>query len=129
MEISTMRHRAKCKLCGTVIDTEFNDYTSCACGEIAFESKNDNTMLISENFHNAIMIDSEGDEHPINVIEKSDISSAKVDPEGNFDTPEFALNQLIEKIEGFPQHGMTTYINHYDYLSLLYLLKALVKKD
>ena len=67
--------------------------------------------------------------------ENNDISSAKPEPEGILDTPEmlqktaiFAIDQLIESVENLPQVAMTTAITHYDYLSLLYLIKALHKE-
>lgn len=146
-----MRHRAKCKLCGTVIDTDHNDYTTCACHEIAFDRREGRTHLLANDFVNMIGIDDEGNEHPINVISaaqhnidpdyvqmlsgldekefgKLHISSAKPEPESIFVSPLFALDQLIQSVENLPQIAMTTAITHYDYLSLLYMIKALHKE-
>lgn len=120
-----MRHRAKCRLCSTVIEVNAGENIQCACGEIHIDRTNSKTMYGAVDYENMIAIDEDGDEHPINVVERMD---RQAEPDNRSDTPQFALDQLIERIEGLPQHAMQSFITHYDYLSLLYLLKALAKE-
>lgn len=128
------RHRAKCRLCNTVIEA-VSQYGGteipCACGEIAFDLRSNPPSYCAINFQNMIGIDAEGNENDMHVLDirKSDISSAKPEPEGNTDQANYQLEMLIERVEGLPVHAMNSFVTHYDYLSLLYLVKALIRKQ
>lgn len=145
------RHRAKCRLCSGFLEAKAGDYLTCACGEISLDATSSLTKYIAREWDNLIRIDEEGNEIKFSIQDRAarfeersqdqdDISSAKQDPEGDnpylanpyymvcHETTHDAIIRLIETVEGLPPIAMNTAITHYDYLSLLYLLRSITSK-
>lgn len=127
-----MNFRAKCRLCKTFIEKRnTDDYITCACGEISIKGLEGTTQFIAREWENFIRIDDEGNEVIIKVVEKEDISSAKPHPEGilppSKDELFSMLNQMIKTYEELPNQAMGTPVTHYDLLSALLLLSAILR--
>lgn len=128
-----MNYRAKCRLCKTVIESKKNDdYITCACGEISIDYHyQGTTQFIAREWENFIRIDDEGNEVQFKVVEKDDISSAKPHPKGisppSKDELFSMLNQMIKNYEELPPQAMGTPVTHYDLLSALLLLSAILR--
>ena len=68
-----MKNRAKCKLCGDVIESFHSyDYVACRCGEIAVDGGMDNFRCIANDFGNFLRVDDEGNEIVVKVVEKGE---------------------------------------------------------
>lgn len=140
-----MRNRAKCKLCGDIIESVHNhDYISCKCGEIAVDGGQQYCRCSAIDWNNFIRVDDEGNEVIPKIMDKPSVEEennqvkkwvedeilttyekSKKRKEIALD----ALDELIKKIEELPQIAWTTAITHYDYYSLLLLLSALFRND
>lgn len=130
-----MRNRAKCKLCGYVIESfAMMDFVSCHCGEISVDGGSTLYKAFARDFSNFLRVDDEGNEIIVTVKEKEDISSPKPDHEGILDNPKPTKNELIDMldemakaIERLPQGAMLQPITHYDYASLILLLSSILR--
>ncbi len=118
-----MRNRAKCKLCTEVIESKtINDYVSCSCGEISIDGGLEKYSASARNFDNFFRIDDEDNEISVIVKDKeNDIVPIKLTKRDLLET----LDEMIKRIEDLPPIAMSTYINHYDYCSLLILMQSL----
>lgn len=125
-----MRYRAKCKLCNTIIEAKGN-VVDCACGEIGLDDTSPSLRLKAADWDNLIRIDDEGNYVSVKVQEKDGISSSKPDPEGvsktTLDELFGMLNQMIKNIEDLPPPALASSITHYDLLSALLLLSAILR--
>lgn len=117
-----MRNRAKCKLCGDVIESHTtNDRVECDCGEIEVFGGHDKVGCAAKNWANFIRIDDEGNEKIPQVV----YQDSKVTREEALSI----LNDMIEKIADLPPAAMNVAITHYDFLMLLYWLKRYVEVE
>ena len=123
-----MRNRAKCRLCNDVIESFCGgDYVECKCGEIAvvdgFSCK-----CAARNWENFIRVDDEDNEIVVSVKEKesSEDNTQLEKPKAKPTKREIIelLKDQIRSLEALPPQAMSTYINHYDWSSLLTLLAA-----
>lgn len=120
-----MRNRAKCKLCGSVIESYHStDLVLCKCGEIEVDG-GDALRCAAKNWNNFLRVDDKDNE--IMVTVKDDVKQLDFDkPIGRSDLIK-ELDSMINQIESLPSHAMTTPINHYDQCALLILLSAILK--
>lgn len=128
-----MRNRAKCKLCESIIESKFSeDYVECKCGEIGVVGGSENYQAFFKHENNFLRVDDEGNEIVIQYKEKM-ITESKIDPamETKPDKKELIrmLEEMIKNLEGLPPHVMSGPINHYDFLSSLYLLIEVLRCD
>ncbi len=116
-----MRNRAKCKKCGTVIESlTAEDWVYCQCHEIGISGGKENYRCIASDFADFLRVDDDGNEIIVKVKEvESKVPDAKEHLE--------MLNDMIKNIEALPEYAKQIGINHYDFLSLLYLLKAMFR--
>jgi hypothetical protein len=129
-----MKNRAKCKLCGDVIESKHrNDYVTCSCGEITIDGGNDYFKASAINWENFLRIDDEGNEIIVTVIEKEstkELSKEVVQPKKPTKKEIIdVLEEMVKNIEGLPQHAMLTPINHYDFNSFLVLIVEVLRAD
>lgn len=140
-----MRNRAKCKLCGDIIESVHNhDYISCKCGEIAVDGGQQYCRCSAKSWDNFIRVNDEGNEVIPKIMDKpsveeennkvkkwveDEILTAYEKSKKRKEIALDALDELIKKIEELPQMAWTTAITHYDYYSLLLLLSALFRSD
>lgn len=116
-----MRNRAKCKLCGFIIESVHEkDMCECNCGEISVMGGS-KLGCSSKNWNNFLRVDDED-----NVIVPT-IKEApqKVTKEDLLD----ALDEMVKRIESMPPNAMVASINHYDFVSLLMLLSSIFRFD
>ncbi len=117
-----MRNRAKCKKCGTILESlNANDWIYCDCNEIGISGGKDNYRCFASDFSNFLRVDDEGNEVVVSVKPAEE----KQSPTKQDLMQELA--EMIKSIDGLPGHAKLTAINHYDYGSLLYLILALFK--
>ena len=121
-----MKNRAKCKLCGSIIESFHNtDFVICKCGEIAVHG-GDALKCIANDWSNFLRIDDAGNE--IIVTVKDNVKP--IDNGSNRLTKKELLLELefmIKNIEELPQNAMTMPITHYDLVSALLLISALFR--
>lgn len=122
-----MRNRAKCKLCGDIIESfHASDYVSCKCGEISVDG-GAALWCSCNSWDNFIRIDDDGKEIAIK-LEKSPIP---IPEEVTLSTSRKEVIEMIDEMiktyEGLPQNAMTSPVTHYDLLSVLLLVSALFK--
>jgi hypothetical protein len=127
-----VKNRAKCKLCESIIESFFEqDYVSCKCGEITvYGGLSMRCAFINQ--ENFLRVDDEGNIVVPHYVESKD---AETDNQTNDQPKEQPakeevmkmLDEMIESYEKLPQHGMSAPVTHYDFMSLLIILKVILK--
>ena len=65
-----MRNRAKCKLCGDLIESyTITDYVECKCGEIAISGGNVNLVTWAKDYVNFLRVEDNGSEKSVKYEE------------------------------------------------------------
>lgn len=137
-----MRNRAKCKLCGDVIESfHREDFVTCKCESIALSGGNDYFGCYAKDWSNFIRIDDDNNEIIPKIVEmpskeeenniaKENIAEdvARAKPMTKEDMIK-ELKRLILSIEQLPPLAMATAITHYDFVSLLLLLVSIFEAD
>ena len=101
-----MRNRAKCRLCGDIIESfHRTDYVACSCDEISVDGGEYRFQCGAKDFKNFIRIDDLGNEIPIRFEEET------------------------KEIEELPPRAMSSSITHYDWVASLILLSSILKAD
>lgn len=138
-----MRNRAKCRLCGDIIESYHkHDFVACSCKEISVDGGCDSPIGHAKNFINYLSIDDSGAEFPVEPLEslessKKSTKQEEKDEKIKEEEPEKPtrsdllqeLNLMIKNIENLPSHVMTLPINHYDFCSALLLLSAILRSE
>lgn len=128
-----MRNRAKCKLCGDIIESiHTHDFVSCSCGEISVDGGQSYLRSLAKNKENFIRLND--DDSVFEMQENKLVETAKVVEEISKPLPTKKelidmLAEMSRRIEELPAEAMVTPINHYDLSSLLILLLAIFKAD
>jgi hypothetical protein len=126
-----MRNRAKCKLCGDILESFHRyDCVSCRCGEISIDGGNDYCRCAANDWKNFLRVDDEGNEIVITVVEK-DLSKEepKEVPKPTQADLLSMLQAMITNIEQLPPQAMTQPITHYDLYSALLLINQILLYD
>lgn len=121
-----MKNRAKCKKCESIIESFYpDDYVTCRCGAIFVDGGNA-MRCGADDWSNFLRVDDNGNTIVVTVKDKEGLNPmskpSKEDIRG-------LLSEMIKNYENLPQQAMTTGISHYDYLSLLLLLEAILAAD
>jgi hypothetical protein len=127
-----MRNRAKCKLCKDIIESKYvHDYVNCRCGEISVDGGNEYHRCRAISWENFMRIDDEGNEIIVKVVDKESIKPNNIEMEKKPDKKELLamLDRMIQNIDELPKEAMQTYINHYDFYSILLLLASIFKEE
>lgn len=124
-----MRNRAKCKLCESIIESiNPSDCVSCLCGEI-YVKGGELMFCAANNWENFLRIDSEGNVIVPKIEEGSNVKPLDIVEKPSKKEILAALINLVETIENMPSYAMTTAITHYDWLSLLLLIRSFFEAD
>ena len=117
-----MRNRAKCKLCGDIIESMHStDLQACKCGQIYVDG-GDALTCGSYDWSNFLRVDDEGNEIVPKIQDKDDSNSSKKLSKKEL----IAMLMVMEKdIENLPKHVMLSPITHADFCSLLLLLSSI----
>jgi hypothetical protein len=123
--------KVKCKLCECIIDADPKDILICDCKEITVDGIG--MKVIAKHGENLIMLD-KPDTSDLPEIQKQTpliIESTHHNPQTALETPKLIaldlLDEMIINIEGLPQHAMILPISHYDWLSLLLVIKTVLR--
>jgi len=121
-----VKNRAKCKLCGDIIESKTrHDMCWCKCGEIAVDGGQDYHKCIAGDWANFIRVDDEGNEIIPKIVEKTPEESAEkivtsLTKQDHID----ALTAILTQLDRLPEHAWSQPITHYDYYSLVALIRA-----
>ena len=120
-----MKNRAKCKLCGSIIESfHSTDYVMCKCAEI-FVDGGDAMRCGALKWKNFVRVDDEGHEIIPRVVD-SDEYVKKPNKEELLKM----LDEMIDSYEKLPTHAKSKpNITSYDMLSLLLLLSSILRAD
>lgn len=133
-----MRNRAKCKLCGEIIESFApGDYVVCKCGEIGIHGGSVKfECMVVKDWDNFVRIDDDGKEIPIKVMDKSssdvkewakkEISETKRPCKADLLVE---LDRMIANMDELPQNAMLNPITHYDLAAALILLSSILRSD
>lgn len=124
-----MRNRAKCKLCGDIIESMHStDLQACKCGHIYVDGGN-SMVCGSYDWNNFLRVDDEGNEIVVTVQEKENQIpveySTKLTKKDMLDM----LDEMRKNIENLPANAMMTPITHADFCSLLIVLSAILHSE
>ena len=130
-----MRNRAKCLICGQVIEGKDNVRDFCLCKSLWIEGAE--ALYGRIGFHEAsevVMIDEDGKERPLNVINKKPkkIENNTEDPL-ILDLPNTTrenllkeLKMMIEADENMPAQAKQLPINLYDLMRYMIIIEAIL---
>lgn len=127
-----MRNRAKCKLCGSILESFHRyDYVSCKCDEIAISGGQDKLEVYYKNIDNLLRLD---DEDNVIVVEENGNPeiSHPIQDSVNKPTRKEKMEMLeayVTNLENLPQNAMSTSVTHYDLYSLALLVSSLLRED
>lgn len=122
-----MRNRAKCVKCDSVIESfGDHDYVSCKCERISIQGK----KCIADDWVNFLRVLDDDTTTPVKILDKEDglVKQEKPSPASKEELFEM-LDQMIKNIEQLPPNAMTVAITHYDLLTALLIIQAILKKS
>ncbi len=122
-----MKNRAKCMLCGDVIESfHATDYIMCKCGEISLYG-GDAMRCGAKNWDNFRRIDDEGNEIVVVVKEEREkILSENPSTIKRADLIKEVEN-MIRVIENLPSHAQHQPVSQWDHCCLLILLHSVLR--
>ena len=129
-----MKNRAKCKLCGDIIESlHRHDYVKCSCDEIAVDGGNDYFRASARNWENFLRLDDEGNEVLV-TIREPDVTKPNIPESENVTKPNKEeliqmLDEMVKNIENLPPHAMTSSVTQYDLAALMMLISSIFKSD
>jgi hypothetical protein len=125
-----MRNKAKCKLCGDVIESMHStDLQACKCTEIYVDG-GESLSCGANDWNNFLRVDEEGNEIIVTLKEKEmALEQMKEYPKITKKELIDMLDEMRKNIENLPQHAMLTPITHADFCSLLILLSSILHSD
>ncbi len=138
MEI--MRNRAKCKLCGDIIESVHSkDYQKCSCDQIGIDGGEIEFKAYAKDWSNFIRIGDDCQEIMPKIIDKSNTSSGHVEsdeialeynptPEEKHEKLCSMLKGVIDSYDNLPQHAKLASITHYDLQAALLIIYEIVRK-
>ena len=130
-----MKNRAKCKHCGTIIESKSKyDRVSCVCGEISIDGGDEYRRATFKNKENFLVIDDEGNEIIPSYKEDPKESSPRDKNEVPLTKPKKdellqVLDEMMARINDLPQHAALSPVTHADFGSLLMLLSSIFRSD
>jgi len=123
-----MRNRAKCKLCGSVIESfHSTDFVECKCGEIAVDA-GEALRCAAKDWANFIRVDDSGKEIPI-IAKEENCNVKPLDNDKPITKEELVsmLSEMAKSYENLPQHAMMQPVTNYDLASSLLLVSEVFK--
>lgn len=125
-----MRNRAKCKLCGSVVESFLReDYVICKCGEIYVDGGQFAYLCGARDWGNFLRVDDEGVEIVPKIEDKTmQKATNQVNTEISRDTLIEELGMLIDAIEGLPPMGRQTYVTQADLGAVLTVIKEILRR-
>src|ERR1700676_3443907 len=124
-----MRNRAKCKLCGHVLESLAQyDYVACSCGEISISGGPVTLEAGAKHWENFLRLDDQDNEIIVTVKGEKQEDVKPLDKPTRDEMLKM-LEEMVKSIEALPQAAMATPVNQYDLQSLLLLLLSILRPD
>ena len=128
-----MRNRAKCKLCGDILESfHMNDYVTCKCGEISIDGGTHYLRVAAKNWNNFLRVDDEDNEIIPVIYDQNDKVTTRAPQEPRQLSRKELIDMLQEtlnSIERLPDHAMSLPINHYDFYSFAALVLSILRSE
>lgn len=127
-----MRNRAKCKLCGDVLESYHqHDLVSCKCGEISISGGNYEFLCSAKDFNNFLRIDDKDNTVSVKVVSKEDEPKHEEESTPVVSKKEkiAMLERMAQDVERLPSEALSLPITHYDFYSALLLLSSILRED
>ena len=140
-----MRNRAKCKLCGEVLESfHMSDFVQCKCKEISIDGGLQHFKAAAREWCNFLRIDDDDNEIAVTFVEKGTEGPQKAPEPTPEQTPEKneadslpspidskeelikTIDEMLGVIERLPIQAQTQPVTHYDYVSILLLIKKVL---
>lgn len=129
-----MRNRAKCKKCGSILESFYErDLVKCLCGEIAIDGGDKEFLAFANDFANFLRIDDEGKEIDVQYRQDAKKEDYKYAP-ANYDKS-LAGDDLIELLQekiniiyDLPKHVQLSMVTQLDLADILTVILGLFKK-
>ena len=127
-----MRNRAKCKLCGNIIESLHpHDWQQCKCGEIFVDGGEDCHRCGARDWNNFLRVDDDGNEVVpviLNKYEEDEKCDLKpIEDDQKHDLLLQHLKGMIDGFENLPGHARTSFVTqmdlHYALLTIYELFK------
>lgn len=127
-----MKNRAKCRLCGDVLESLFaDDLISCSCDEISISGGSLKLNCYAKNFANFIRIEDDGKEIDVKLVDKPK-EGEEVPVE---ETKEIQLsheqkvelvNNMLKYYEDLPNHALFSPVTQSDMRAVFLLIKQVL---
>jgi len=128
-----MRNRAKCKLCGDIIESLHpHDFVACKCTEITIDGGLECYKASAKDPNNFLRIDDEGNEIVVTWVDKEEITITPEDFPKQPLTKEEMLQELTmitDRIAGLPEHALNGSVTQVEFWEALILIKTLLEKS
>jgi hypothetical protein len=129
-----LKNRAKCKLCGDVIESKHrHDFVACKCENISVDGGNDYCHMNVKDKQGFCMIDDEGNEiipkysdalnEPITAEEVAE----KILPKPKREELLCIMDEMVRRIDELPKEAILSPVTHADFSSLLMLLSSIFR--
>jgi len=127
-----MKNRAKCKLCGSIIESfHEHDYITCKCSEISIWGGLNAYYTSANDYSNFLRVDDEGNEIVVSVKEKetSNVKPLYIETKPTRADLIKMLEEMAKNIENLPPSSMSSPLTNYDLGSLISLLTMIFKSE
>lgn len=126
-----MRNRAKCKLCGDLLESFHHyDFVTCKCGEISIDGGQTMFKASAKDFNNFLRIDDNGKEVAVKVIDSNeDVEIKEVDTKPTREEMIKGFIDLVKSYDNLPEAAMRQPVSHFDFYSVLVILAALLREE
>ncbi len=130
-----MRNRAKCKKCGSIIESFHRyDFVSCKCNEISVDGGTDHLRCSAKDFTNFLRVDDEGNEIIVHFKEPEMFRDENIESDANYPKPSSkelidTLEETIKNIDHLPDSARFAPVTHSDFSSALSLLAAILRSS
>ncbi len=124
-----MKNRAKCKLCGDVIESFHDqDHVICKCGEIECYG-GASLRCAARDFNNFVRVDDEGNEIVVEFIMDVKRAGGMADSAVSIPNvkPLYIIENLIESYKRLPQNAMNQPVSNSDLVSVLESLREVFR--
>ena len=129
----SMRNRAKCKLCGDIIESFHpSDCVGCKCGQIGVEGGSA-MRTYAIDYANFLRVDDIGNEIVVNYKNRGDniYDKKNYDNPPNGGTVEDLIKELDDQIKDLEKssvHSQNSPINKYDFAIFMLVTSTILKK-
>lgn len=124
-----MRNRAKCRLCGEVLESfHRHDYVECKCKEISIDGGADYFKCGARDWANFVRLDDTDNEVPIKVQEgNAEAKDAVLEPLASREEMLANLKTEIDAIEQLPEPALRMPVSQFELWKVMSMFYALMK--